>query len=101
MRDEPLEPRKLEIEFRAGLWIAVRRVETPDDNAIDGGLEITRVLIAWIAGQPATSFNGVRAARENGDSVVSRLLPLPERAVPCSADGIDRELFVIDAQLLQ
>src|SRR5688572_16460550 len=100
MRNKALEPGELVIEFRPRLWIAVRRVYASDDDTVESRFEITRVVIAGSAGQPASNLNWFGPACENGHAVIPRLLPLPQRAITRFAYGIDRKLFVIDAQFL-
>jgi hypothetical protein len=41
---QPRVPGELVVEFRAGLGIAVRRVEGGDEHAVDGGLDVARLV---------------------------------------------------------
>ncbi len=80
--DQTPQPRELGVEFRSRLRIAVGRVQASDQDAVDRGLEIARVGVLGVARQVASNGDGIGAAREDGDAVVSRPLRFPEGSVP-------------------
>src|SRR5688572_19928088 len=67
--DEAFEPGKFVFEFRAGLRIPVGEIKAADENAVDRGLNVTTVRILVAARKLAAGFDGLRAAREDGDAV--------------------------------
>ena len=64
MRDQPLEPAQLEVEFLAAKWIAVGQVETADQKAVDRRLDVSAVEVVVIARQRAPRLYDALAARE-------------------------------------
>jgi hypothetical protein len=48
MLDEPLEPGELVVEFRAGLRIAVWKIDASNQYAFDGCLDIARLAIIGV-----------------------------------------------------
>jgi hypothetical protein len=53
MRQQALEPGQLVGELRPRLRIAVGQVDRRDEDAVDRGLEITRLGVAGVAGKGA------------------------------------------------
>ena len=51
--NEPGEPSKLVVEFRAGCWIAVREIQAADQHALHGGLDVPAVGVIGVARQAA------------------------------------------------
>jgi hypothetical protein len=100
MRPQPLEPVELVIEFRPGLRIAVRQVDAGDDDAVDGGFDIARLVIIAIAGQGGAGQHRLGVARQDGDAVPG-LLSAPHRAVAGLLDRHNRELGIGRFQFLQ
>ena len=101
MGEKALEPRQLVVELGTWLGIAIRRIEACHQDSIDRRLDVARLGIRIVARQRATNLHRLAAARKDRDAVVSRLLPLPQRAVPCVAYRGHRKFVVVDAQLLQ
>ena len=97
---QPLEPVELVVEFRPGLRIAVRQIEAGDDDAVDGGFDIARLLVVGVAGQLGADQHRIALARQDGDAVPG-LLPAPDRAVAGLADRINRKIGVGRFQFLQ
>ena len=58
MRPQPPEPVELVVEFRPGLRIAVRQIDAGDDDAVDGGLDVARLVIVAVAGQAVRVSTG-------------------------------------------
>ena len=85
MRDEPLHPRELVVEFRSGLRIAVRRIERADEHAVHRRLDVAALRVGWIAGQRGRVRTGSPSAGENGNAVPG-FLPAPDGAVACLFD---------------
>src|ERR1700761_695623 len=83
--DQPLEPRELVVELRPRLRIAVRQVQTADQQAIDGGLDIAAMRIVGIAGQTTAGFDRLGVLRENRDAVPRRL-SMPDRTIAGAID---------------
>ena len=100
MRSQPLEPCELVVEFRAGLRIAVRQIDAGDDDAVDGGFDIARLVVVAIAGQLGPDQHRFGLARQDGDAVPG-LLAAPDRAVAGLVDGAERKVLVGRLQLLQ
>ena len=100
MRPQPSEPVELVIEFRPGLRIAVRQIDAGDDDAVDGGLDIARLVIIAIAGQRGSGQYRLGVARQDGDAVPG-LLSAPHRAVAGFLDRQNRELGIGRFQFLQ
>ena len=61
MRLQPFVPGQLVLEFRAGLRVAVRRIEAGDDDAVDRRLDVAACLSASSPGSDLGS-GPVRAA---------------------------------------
>ena len=69
MRDETLHPRELVGEFRAGLRVAVRRIERRDEHAVHRRLDVAALGVGGIAGQLGARDDRLAVAREDGDAV--------------------------------
>ena len=54
MRQKPFHPGKLVFEFRPGLGVTVGRIDSRDEHAVDGGLDIAALRIFGIARQPSS-----------------------------------------------
>src|SRR5579875_2920579 len=80
MRVETFEPGELVVELRAGLRIAVGKIQTADQNAVHGGFDITAVRVLFIAGQTATAHNRLRVLGEDRHAV-PRCLSVPHGAI--------------------
>lgn len=100
MRDQPVEPAKFVVEFRTGLCIAIRQIESADQDAVDGSLDIATVAVVRIAGKTAAGFVDLSDAAENGDAIPA-LLPLPDRVVAEIADRFVRKFLLRRLQLLE
>ena len=100
MRPQPPEPVELVIEFRPGLRIAVRQIDAGDDDAVDGGLDVARLVILAVAGQGRPGQHRLGVPRQDGDAVPG-LLPAPHRAVAGFLDRGSREIGVGRFQFLQ
>src|SRR4029079_16321642 len=98
--DEPLEPAKLVIKFRAGCGVAVRQIEAANDHDADRRLDITALRIVRIAGKSATGLHGGAAASEDRHAVPA-LLPMPDRAIAGVADRRLGAFLLWRLQLLQ
>src|SRR4029079_14135184 len=79
--DEPLEPGKLVVEFRARLRVAVGKVKAPYDDAVHVGLDVAAVLVLRIAGEDAPAFHGLCTPRKDRDAIPG-LLAVPDRLIP-------------------
>ena len=58
MVDQALVPGELVVEFRAGLRVAVGRIERGDDDAADRRLDVAGLGIGGIAGKLAAVSTG-------------------------------------------
>ena len=96
-----LEPIEFPLEFRAGLRIAVRRIQIADQHAIHRSFDVARFGLDGITRQVAPNLDRVAATRENRDAVEARLLSAPHHSVARIADRVDRKLFVKNPELLQ
>src|SRR3984893_1864912 len=86
VRFEPPEPVELVVEFRSRLRIAVRQIDTGDDDAVDGGFDIARLALVAVARPLGADQHRIGAARQDGDAVPG-LLSAPDRAVAGLGDG--------------
>ena len=74
---QPFEPAQLVIEFRARCRIAVRHVETSDDQAIDLRFDIAAVRVVGIARQAAADQRRLAGALP---LLLGRMRDLPDFA---------------------
>jgi hypothetical protein len=72
MCGKPFEPAELVFELGAWRWITVRQVETANKRIFYGGFNVPAVCIVWIAGEFASGFDWLRAAREDRDTIPAR-----------------------------
>ena len=100
MRDQPVEPCELVVEFRAGLRVTVRSIEASDENAVDRSLDVAALVILRIAGQRVARQHGLHAAREDRHPI-PRFLATPNRLVTGPAHGISGKIRVGALELLQ
>src|ERR1039458_7761083 len=77
---KPLEPTEFVIELRTGRRGAVGKIQAANQNVADLRLNIAAVDVVRIAREPATTFNGIETARNNGDAVPA-LLAMPNRTI--------------------
>ena len=97
---QPLEPFQLGVEFRSRLRIAVRQIEASDEDAVDGGFDIARLVISAVTRQRGADQHRIGLARQDGDAVPG-LLSAPDRAVAGLLDRMNRKIGVGRFQLLQ
>ena len=100
MRQQALHPGELVSEFRAGLRIAVRRIERGDQHAVDRGLDVSALTVARITGEPIARQDRLRVAGKNGDAIPS-LLAAPDGAVSGLLDCVFGKIAVGSLQLLK
>ena len=81
MLDQALEPGQLVIELRAGLRIAIGKIQASHYQTGNRRLDVAAMRIVGIARQPTPYLDWVGAAREDRDAV-PRGLAVPDRAVP-------------------
>ena len=93
MGAQALEPVELVIEFRSRLRIAVRQIDAGDDDAVDGGFDIARLVVVGVAGQAVADQYRLGLARQNGDAVPG-FLAAPHRAVASLFDRRKRKLGI-------
>src|SRR3546814_18215496 len=97
---QPRHPAQLVIEFRPRLWIAIGKIDRRDAQAVDVGFQIARLLILRFARKPALHLDGLRAFREDRDTVAA-LLSVIEKAVTRRPDPLRRHLHVARLPSLQ
>ena len=98
--DQPLEPGELEIEFRPGLRVAVRRIERGDQHAVDGRFDVAALGVVRIARQFRAGDDRHHAARQDRDAIPGPLAA-PDRLVAGLAQGVRRKLPVGRLELLE
>ena len=98
--DQPLEPRELVVEFGSWLRVAIRQIETGDDDAVDRRFEIAALRIRDVAGQAAADFDRFCIPREDRHAVPCAL-PGPERTVSGRRERRDGKRCVCRLQFLQ
>ena len=77
---QAFEPPELVIEFRAGCWIAIREVQTPDDQSADVRFDVTGVRIIRVARKDPRSFDRFVSFRENRHTVPT-FLAVPDSVI--------------------
>ena len=97
---QPLEPGELVVEFRAGLRVAVGRIDAGDEDAVDGGLDVAGLDVGSVAGQGGAGEDRLDTAREDGDAVPGALA-LPDGMVAGTGEVGCREALLVGLQLLQ
>jgi hypothetical protein len=97
---QPFEPAQLVIEFRARRRIAVRQIETSDDQAIDFRFDIAAVRIIGIARQTAADQRRLAGSLQDRYPVPG-FFAMPDGAIAGIADRCRREFLVRRLQLLQ
>jgi hypothetical protein len=91
---------RADAELGAWRWITVRQVETANKRIFYGGFNVPAVCIVWIAGEFASGFDWLRAAREDRDTIPAPL-SVPDGAVARVPDRRYGELLLRCFQLLQ
>jgi hypothetical protein len=81
------------------LRVAVRQVDGDDRDAIDGGFDVSALLVLTISEQHVADQNRLPFPSEDGDAV-PRPLALPDGVLPRLPDRIDGEVAVRTFQLL-
>lgn len=89
MKDEPVQPGDLVIEFWPGLRIAVGRIDAANNVAVNSGLDVTALSIQTVARQrgagdnrladPRTNRNPVPTPLTDPNGLVAKILKLPHR----------------------
>ena len=97
---QPFEPAQLVIEFRARRRIAVRQIETSDDQAIDRRFDVAAVRIIGIARQTAADQRRLPGTLQDRYPVPG-FFPMPDGAVTGIADRCRRKFLVRRLQLLK
>jgi hypothetical protein len=62
MRDQPLKPTQLEVEFLASKRIAVRQVQAADQQAVDRRLDVSAMQVVLVARESASGLDQRLAA---------------------------------------
>ena len=86
MLGQALEPRQLVGEFRAGLRVAVGRIEAADDEAVHRDFDVAALRVGIVTRQLRARDHRLPVASQNGDAV-PRFLPAPDRAVAGFLNG--------------
>ena len=97
---QSLEPTQLVVELGAGRGIAVRQVQTADDQVIDTRFQVSAVQVLWIPRQPAMGLHRIATLGQDCDAVIG-LLAVPNHTVAGIADRLFGKLFRRCFQLLQ
>ena len=66
---QPLVPGELVVEFRAGLRVAVGRIDAGDEDAVDGGLDVAGLDVGSVARQGGAGEDRLDTASDDGDAV--------------------------------
>ena len=99
MREQPLDPGELVVEFRAGLRIAVRRIEAGDQHAVDRRLDVAALLVGGSPGSALRVRIGSAPRARMATPFQSSRRARPRRSRPPRC--VVREIAVGRLQLLQ
>lgn len=100
MRLQAFEPAQLIVKFRSRCGVAIRHIETANERALDGCLDVAALAIVRIARQAASGFYRVAATSQDCNAVPA-FLAMPNGAISHSLQRRTREFVIRRLQFLQ